>query len=232
MNERKKPGRSLPAMLFDLDGTLVDSVYQHVIAWSESFDHYGVHIPVWKIRRRIGMSGKLFAPMLLREIGRKADRTRIEELEKRELRNFERQLREVRILRGAVDLVRGLSRLGISWALATSGNRRQVEKLLKGLHVPSSVPVITGDDVKSAKPAPDLFLVAAQHLGVSLSDCVVVGDSPWDLLAARRMKALGVGLLCGGYGKEELERAGAHRVYESPIELLQNLSDLGIYPDQ
>jgi HAD superfamily hydrolase (TIGR01509 family) len=232
MNERKKPGRSLPAMLFDLDGTLVDSVYQHVIAWSESFDHYGVHIPAWKIHRRIGMSGKLFAPMLLREIGHKADRTRIEELEKRELRNFERQLREVRILPGAVDLVRGLSRLGISWALATSGNRRQVEKLLKGLHVPPSVPVITGDDVKSAKPAPDLFLVAAQHLGVSLSDCVVVGDSPWDLLAARRMKALGVGLLCGGYGKEELERAGAHRVYESPIELLQNLSDLGIYPDQ
>jgi len=153
MNERKKPGQSLPAMLFDLDGTLVDSVYQHVIAWSESFDHYGVHIPAWKIHRRTGMSGKLFAPMLLREIGHKADRTRIEELEKRELRNFERQLREVRILPGAVDLVRGLSRLGISWALATSGNRRQVEKLLKGLHVPPSVPVITGDDVKSAKPA-------------------------------------------------------------------------------
>jgi hypothetical protein len=120
MNERKKSGRSLPAMLFDLDGTLVDSVYQHVIAWSESFDHYGVHIPAWKIHRRIGMSEKLFAPMLLREIGHKADRTRIEELEKRELRNLERQLREVRILSGAVDLVRGLSRLGISWAIARS----------------------------------------------------------------------------------------------------------------
>ena len=88
--------------------------------------------------------------------------------------------------------------------------------------------MVTGDEVKNAKPAPDIFLLAAERLGVSISDCIIVGDSPWDLLAGRRMKALGVGLLCGGYAKEELERAGAHLVYEDPAELLGNLAELGI----
>jgi beta-phosphoglucomutase-like phosphatase (HAD superfamily) len=96
---------------------------------------------------------------------------------------------------------------------------------VKGLNLFESVPVVTGDDVKNAKPAPDILLVAAEKLGVSVSDCIIVGDSPWDLLAGRRLKALGVGLLCGGYAQEELERAGAHLVYQDPTELLENLAE-------
>ena len=121
-----------------------------------------------------------------------------------------------------------LSKISLPWTIATSGERAQTEKLVKGLHPPKSLPIVTGDDVKNAKPAPDIFLFAAGKLSVSISDCIIVGDSPWDLLAGRRMKALGVGLLCCGYTKEELERAGAHLVYDDPAELLENLDELGI----
>jgi HAD superfamily hydrolase (TIGR01509 family) len=231
MNRPAKAQPTLPAMLFDLDGTLMDSVYHHVMAWGNAFEQSGIHIPLWKIHRRIGMSGKLFAPTLLREIGQTASPARIARLEQAQTRIFGKRLREIRILPGARELLRTLTRMHVSWALATSGNQRQVWKLLEPLHIPTSVPVITGDDVKNAKPAPDIFIVASDRLGVRMSECVVVGDSPWDLLAARRLKALGVGLLCGGYAKEELESAGAHRVYESPRALLDNLADLGINPD-
>jgi phosphoglycolate phosphatase-like HAD superfamily hydrolase len=99
---------------------------------------------------------------------------------------------------------------------------------LEALEVPAEVPVVTRDQVAHAKPDPDLFLAAAQRLGVEITDAVVVGDSVWDLLAARRARALGVGLLAGGYGREELERAGAYRVYEDPGDLLIHLDEVGV----
>jgi HAD superfamily hydrolase (TIGR01509 family) len=218
----------LPTMLFDLDGTLVDSGYQHVLAWHETFTDFRMDIPNWKIHRRIGMSGSFFLPGLLREIGQPTNPGAIKRLEKRHAKYFTRKIKNIRILPGARELLRHLSKIGLPWTLATSGERAQTEKLVKGLHLPKCLPVITGDDVERAKPAPDIFLFAAEKLGVSISDCIIVGDSPWDLLAGRRMKALGVGLLCGGYAKEELERAGAHLVYDDPAELLENLAELGI----
>jgi HAD superfamily hydrolase (TIGR01509 family) len=218
----------MPALLFDLDGTLVDSVYEHVSAWHEAFDREDIEIPVWKIHRRIGMSGQLFVPTLLREMGYQATRSKVARLEKLRRPAFQRRIASIGILPGAAELLRTLTRIGVRWAIATSGDRKQAQPFLKDLPVTPGVPVVTGDDVKNAKPAPDIFLVAAERLGVSLGESVVVGDSPWDLLAARRMKALGVGLLCGGYSREELQAAGAHRVYESPAELLENLADLGI----
>jgi HAD superfamily hydrolase (TIGR01509 family) len=215
-------------MLFDLDGTLVDSAYQHVLAWHETFTDFRMDIPNWKIHRRIGMSGSFFLPGLLREIGHPGNPTQIKRLEKRHGEYFRRKIKTIRVLPGARELLRHLSAIGLPWTIATSGERAQMEKLVKGLGLPRSLPVVTGDDVKNAKPAPDIFLAAAQKLAVSIGDCIIVGDSPWDLLAGRRMKALGVGLLCGGYSKEELERAGAHLVYDDPAELLENLAELGI----
>ena len=96
------------------------------------------------------------------------------------------------------------------------------------LGVGPEVPVITRDQVRHAKPDPDLFLAAAERLGVDIRASVVVGDSVWDLLAARRARALGVGLLSGGYGAEELERAGAYRVYQDPADLLKHLDEVGV----
>lgn len=218
----------MPPMLFDLDGTLVDSAYQHVLAWHETFTDSRMDIPNWKIHRRIGMSGSFFLPGLLREIGRACDSGAIKRLEKRHAQYFNRKISSIRVLPGARELLQHLSQIGLPWTIATTGDRAQMEKLVKGLHLPRSLPIVTGDDVKNAKPAPDIFMAAAEELGVSIHDAIIVGDSPWDLLAGRRMKALGVGLLCGGYAKEELERAGAHLVYDDPAELLENLAELGI----
>jgi len=90
------------------------------------------------------------------------------------------------------------------------------------------VPIVTRDQVPYAKPDPDLFLAAAARLGVDIENSVVVGDSVWDLLAARRARALGVGLLSGGYGQDELERTGAYRVYQDPADLLAHLYEVGV----
>jgi phosphoglycolate phosphatase-like HAD superfamily hydrolase len=99
------------------------------------------------------------------------------------------------------------------------------------LGISANVPVITRDQVEHAKPDPDLFLAAAQRLGVPITDSVVVGDSVWDLLAAQRARALGVGLLSGGYGQDELERSGAYRVYQDPADLLRHLDEVGVRED-
>lgn len=215
-------------MLFDLDGTLIDSVYQHVLAWREALEAEGIDIPVWSIHRKIGMSGGLFARALLRETGATLDPDGVERLQSGHRDAFVRYAPGVRPLPGAVDLLRHLTAADSPWAIATSGRRETAGPTLLELGVPEAVPVITRDLVERAKPDPDLFLAAARALDLPIEDCIVVGDSVWDLLAAQRARALGVGLLSGGYGKEELERAGAFRVYEDPADLLAHLDEVGI----
>jgi HAD superfamily hydrolase (TIGR01509 family) len=220
--------QSLPPLLLDLDGTLVDSVYEHVMAWREALEESEIRLPNWKIHRRIGMSGKVFLPMLLRELGHKTSKAEIQSIEKIRASVFRKKVHEIRMQPGAKELLQFFEKVGVRWAIATSGERWQVDQLLKNFDIPTQVPIITGDDVSIAKPAPDSFVTAAQRLGVSPHDSIVIGDSPWDLLAAQRMKALGVGLLCGGYAQSELERAGAYRVYEDPGDLLAHIEELGI----
>ena len=220
--------KAVPPMLLDVDGTLIDSVYEHVMAWREALEDADIRLPHWKIHRRIGMSGKLFLPTLLRELGQRTDKAEIESIERIRGSIFNKKIPEIRILPGAKELLQYFEKIGARWALATSGERRQVEELLKDLEIPPDIPIITGDDVAVAKPAPDSFAVAAQRLNVSPDQSVVIGDSPWDLLAAQRMKALGVGLLSGGYAESELERAGAYHVYQDPGDLLAHIEELGI----
>ena len=228
---RVLPSRKVPPLLLDVDGTLVDSVYEHVVAWREALEETEIRLPYWKIHRRIGMSGKSFLPVLLREIGQKISKAEIESIEKIRKSIFNKKIPEIRILPGARELLEFFEKIGARWALATSGNRSQVEQLIKDLHIPADIPVITGDDVSAAKPAPDSFVVAAQKLGVPASESIVIGDSPWDLLAAQRIKALGVGLLSGGYAQCELEHSGAYRVYEDPEDLLEHIEEIGISAD-
>jgi HAD superfamily hydrolase (TIGR01509 family) len=217
-----------PAFLFDLDGTLVDSVYQHVLAWREALESAGIELSVWRIHRRIGMSGGLFLDALLREIGRQVTPEDTTRIQKTHAASFARQVTQVRPLPGARELLAYLSEAGVPWAIATSGRLESARPMLGLLGVGAAVPVITRDQVEHAKPDPDLFLAAAQRLGVEVGDSIVVGDSVWDLLAARRARALGVGLLSGGYGEEELERAGAYRVYQDPADLLRHLDEVGV----
>lgn len=226
VSDGRSPGQT--AFLFDLDGTLVDSVYQHVLAWREALEAGGIQLAVWRIHRQIGMSGGLFVNALARETGRTLSTEEAERIHEVHSDAFKRYSSQVRPLPGAEKLLRYLTESGVPWAIATSGRIESASLSLRLLGIGDDVPIVTRDLVRHAKPDPDLFLAAAEKLGVAISDSVVVGDSIWDLLAARRARALGVGLLSGGYGREELERAGAYRVYNDPADLLRHLDEVGV----
>jgi HAD superfamily hydrolase (TIGR01549 family) len=226
INNNISPTRQ--AYLFDLDGTLIDSVYQHVLAWREALEDGGIHLAVWRIHRQIGMSGGLFVNALAREIGKTVSPEEAERIHHTHGEAFKRYASQVRPLPGAAELLAYLTKANVPWAIATSGRFESAKLSLHMLDVGDDIPLITRDMVQHAKPDPDLFLAAAEKLGVDIVDSVVVGDSIWDLLAARRARALGVGLLSGGYGREELERAGAYRVYNDPADLLKHLDEVGV----
>jgi len=217
-----------PAFLFDLDGTLVDSVYQHVLAWREALESAGIELSVWRIHRRIGMSGGLFVNALFRETGRELKPEQAAKIRQVHRDAYARMMQQVRPLPGARELLAYLTKMGVPWAIGTSGRLESAKPTLDMLGIPATVPIVTRDQVEYAKPDPDLFVAGAERLGVRVEDAVVVGDSVWDLLAARRARALGVGLLSGGYGEEELERAGAYRVYQDPADLLTHLDEIGV----
>ncbi|MBO9663034.1 HAD family hydrolase [Dokdonella sp.] len=217
-----------PAFLFDLDGTLVDSVYEHVLAWQEALDAEGIVLSVWRIHRRIGMSGGLMLNILARESGVEVDEARAERLRRRHAEAYNRRSAAIRPLPGARELVAWLDAAKLPWAIATSGRMETAGPVLQSLGVDlARTPVVTRDQVKYAKPDPDLFLAAADRLGVPIEQATVVGDAVWDMLAARRARALGIGLLSGGYSTDELERAGAYRVFDDPADLLEHIDELG-----
>ena len=217
-----------PVFLFDLDGTLVDSVYQHVLAWKTALDREGIELSVWRIHRKVGMSGGLFTNQLLRETGLAIEPDRIERLRHAHAAAYRALAGDIRPLPGARELLDFLTREKVPWAIATSGRMETAAVNLASLGVdPERSPVVTRDQVKYAKPDPDLFIAAADRLKASVERAIVVGDSIWDMLAATRCGALGVGLLSGGYGADELRQAGAIRVYEDPADLLQHIDEVG-----
>jgi HAD superfamily hydrolase (TIGR01549 family) len=219
------------ALVFDLDGTLVDSVYQHVLAWHRALLEAGIELSIWRIHRRIGMSGGLFTRALLRETGRDLDAALLQRLQDLHAVAYQELADDVRPLPGAIELLQHLSAIGCPWAIATSGRMRTARTTIERLGVPESVPIVTRDLVAHAKPDPDLFLAAVERLQAPADDVFVVGDSVWDMLAARRARVQGIGLLSGGYGTEELERAGAYRVYDDPAMLMRHLDEIGVRTD-
>jgi HAD superfamily hydrolase (TIGR01509 family) len=218
----------VPAFLFDLDGTLIDSVYQHVIAWRTALSRLNIDLSVWRIHRRIGMSGGLFVSALLRETGRTLSSDDVAMLQVWHGEEYLAQIDSVRPLPGAAELLATLTERKVPWAIATSSYHNTAVRALGMLGLPPDAPLVTRDMVAHAKPDPDLFLAAAAMLGIEPRHAFVVGDSVWDLLAARRAGSLGIGVLSGGYGREELERAGAYRVYADPADLLARIDEVGI----
>ena len=215
------------AFLFDLDGTLVDSVYQHVLAWHRALREEGISLSIWRVHRKIGMSGGLFTNQLLRELGGPVDADTIERLRRRHAEAYLELSPDVTPLPGSRELIKAIQDLGLPWAIATSGRMETALPNLRALSVdPEVSTVVTRDQVRFAKPDPDLFIEAARRLGASTMGSYVVGDSIWDMLAAARCGALGIGLLSGGYGREELERSGALRVYDDPLDMLRHLDEL------
>lgn len=217
----------MPAFIFDLDGTLVDSVYQHVMAWHAALSACGFNLSIWRIHRRIGMSGGLMIRALARELEMPLDEATLNRLNELHAEEFERRIPTISVLPGAPELLAELRELEIPYIIATSGRAKNARPMLKLLGREDER-IITREDVKRAKPDPDLFLTAAKVLRAKDVDTMVVGDSVWDMLAARRANFLGVGLLSGGYGQQELEQAGAYRVYADPEEMRRHLDELGV----
>ena len=216
------------ALIFDLDGTLIDTVYAHVFAWQRALAEAALPVDGWRIHRRIGMSGGLFTRALARELGRPLNDDEINAIQDRHGELYRELLPERRPLPGAVDLLVHLRELGVPYGIATSGRRPEIDASLDALGIGPDVTVVDRGEVMRAKPEPDLFLACQERMGVEIRDVTVVGDAVWDLLAARRAGMLSVGLLTGGYGEDELAQAGAFRVYRDPAELDASLDELGI----
>jgi HAD superfamily hydrolase (TIGR01509 family) len=220
----------MTALIFDLDGTLVDTVYAHVFAWQQALGELGMPVDAWRIHRRIGMSGGLFARAVAREVGRPLDDGEIEAVQQRHGELYRGLMPDRRPLPGAVELLAELRARGVAHGIATSGRRPEIDASLDALGVPQETTVVQRGDVLRAKPEPDLFIECARRLGVDPIDCYVVGDAVWDLLAARRARMLSIGVLSGGYGEDELTQAGAFRVYRDAEELHESLDELGVTP--
>jgi len=217
-----------PAFVFDLDGTLLDSVYQHVTAWQRAFAEVGLDLAVWRIHRRIGMSGGLLATRVAKESGVELSRAQQEKAEELHGTYYLDGLEWVRPMPGARDLLVALSEAGVPWVIASSGKAEEAEAHIEKLDLPEMPAYVCSADVQQAKPHPEMFLAAAERIDASVIDCIVVGDATWDMLAARRARMLGVGVLCGGYSIDELQRAHAFRVYLDPADVHASLDEIGV----
>ena len=221
----------MPALIFDLDGTLVDTVYAHVFAWQRALAEAGMPIDGWRIHRRIGMSGGLFTRAVAREVGRELSAEETEVLQESPRPHLPRAP-----ARPAAAAGRGRpARRPARRAASSTGSRPRAgvptsTRRCVAVGVPEGTVVIQRGDVARAKPEPDLFLACAAALGVETAECYVVGDAVWDLLAARRAGMLSIGLLSGGYGADELLQAGAFRVYADAADLHASLDELGVLP--
>jgi HAD superfamily hydrolase (TIGR01509 family) len=217
----------MKAFIFDLDGTLVDSVYPHTLAWQTALSEFGMPCPAWVIHRRIGMSGKLLVRAIAREQCRVLSDAEVKALGEHHARLFQAIAPSCRPLPGAVELLAYLAESKIAHGIATSGKPHEIESSLKGLSLSSSAIVVDGAMVREVKPEPDLFLLCQERLKVERRDCLVVGDAVWDIHAARRAGILSLGVLSGGVGEQELYNAGAMHVYRDPRALLEGIDQLG-----
>ncbi|MDP9444700.1 MAG: HAD family hydrolase [Actinomycetota bacterium] len=219
---------STPAFIFDLDGTLLDSVYQHVTAWQRAFAAVGVDLSIWRIHKRIGMSGSLLAKRVSRESGTTLTPAQEKKVEELHTEYFKESVDWVQPLPGSRELLTALTDAGVPWIIATSGAKDEAESHLAKLQLPEDPRWISSADVSAAKPDPEIFVAAADRLGVGPEHCIAVGDAIWDLLAANRARMLAVGLMCGGYSREELMGAHAFRVFLDPADLHGSLDEIGV----
>ncbi len=218
----------MKALLFDLDGTLVDSTYQHVAAWTKAFRNAGLGIPVVEIHRRVEMNGSLMLKALDRTFDLGLSQTQRDALERAQAEAFAHVRDEAILVGGADRISRELDGLGIRMAVVTSASREDAQTYLDRLDLVPSTICITREDDSSSKPASDQLRRAFKELRVDPHDAAMVGDSTWDMLSSRTAGCLGIGVLTGGYSREELSASGAFRVYRDVAELLERLEEIGI----
>ena len=220
---------AMKALIFDLDGTLIDSVYAHTFAWQRTLSQFGLECPAWAIHRRIGMSGRLLVKAIAREHGRSLSEAVVDKLEEQHAALFHDLAPSCAPLPGARELLAFLQESKIAHGIATSGKRTAIEPALRALALSQDAVVINSEMVEAVKPEPDLFLRCQQQLNVDASQCLVVGDAVWDIHAARRSGILSIGLLSGGFGEQELYNAGAMRVYRDASEFHKGIEELGFF---
>src|ERR1700761_4372634 len=211
-----------PAVLFDVDGTLVDSNYLHVSAWQRAFAKREVPVDAWRIHRSIGMDGST----LVNDLSGGVDEDVRDELSSLHSRYYGELSDLLRPLPGARELLRRVAELGLQVVLATSAPESELSILRRVLDCDDVVSHVTSsEDVDTAKPQPDIIQVALDRAGVTAPRAVFVGDAVWDVEACVRAEVPCIGLLSGGAGRDELRSAGAVDVFEDPRELLQNLDE-------
>ena len=209
--------------ILDIDGTLVDTNYHHAIAWFRAFRQHGIVLPIWRIHRHIGMGGDQLIGALTDE--------RFEEREGDSIRAAEKVLYmeligEVEPMQGARQLLEEIKRRGHSVVLASSAKADEVEHYLELLDARSIADAwTTSADVEQTKPQPDLVNSALEKADADPKDAVMVGDTPWDVQAAKSAKVPTIAVRTGGFGQEELQEAGAAAVFESVAELLGRIDE-------
>jgi HAD superfamily hydrolase (TIGR01509 family) len=216
------------ALVFDLDGTLVDTVYAHVLAWQIALVEAGLAVDGYRLHRHVGSSGNLIVRFAQRETGCELSKEQGEAVRRRHDEIFRQLAPRPSPLPGAIEMFRTLSAAGIPHAVATASYRPLIDASLEAVGVGPETVVVERTGELRGKPEPDLFLAASEQLDIAAAKCIAVGDAAWDHVAARRAGMMSVGVLTGGYGEEELYRAGAFRVYRTVADLLQNLDELGI----
>lgn len=213
-------------VVLDVDGTLVDTVYQHTVLWAQAFAEVGVDVPMWKLHRAVGMGGDRFVTEVA---GEEVEKQHGDTVRRVHDQRFDGLIDAIRPLPGASALLEELDRRGLKVVLASSGIKSQTERLITIVGGDEkSQGWTSSDDVESSKPAPDLIEAAIEKVDGSRS--VVVGDAVWDVQAAEKAGLYSIGLLCGGFGEDELRRAGAGLVFETPQDLLDHLDETPLHP--
>jgi HAD superfamily hydrolase (TIGR01549 family) len=209
------------AAIVDIDGTLVDTNYHHVLAWFRAFESQDVRVPMWRIHRHIGLAGDLFVEALA---GKDVDEEKGEAIRDAESKLYMDLIDEVPLIEGAREFIAGLKEAGCPVVLASSAKEDELGHYLELLDMKESLDGWTSaDDVDMAKPDPDVVLVAIEKAGGG--DAVMIGDSTWDFKAAARAGVPGIGVLTGGFSEEELRSAGAAQVFRSVREITERLHE-------
>lgn len=215
-------GENAPAVLFDIDGTLVDSNYLHVHAWARAFADEGLTVESWRVHRCIGMDGSTLQDSLVPD----ADDDTRSRLKDAHSRYYLESKGLLRLLPGARALLERVEQLGMQVVLATSAPEDELEVLRKVLDEEDVISTLTsGGDVETAKPQPDIVKVALERAGVDTERAVFVGDAVWDIEACQRAGVVSIGLLSGGVSRGELTEAGARAVFENADDLCTHIED-------
>ena len=214
------PDQQPKALIFDLDGTLVDTVQTRIAAWLQTFEEFGIPADRRQVASLIGSDGRRLARIVAEAAGRTIDAALAEEIDRRAGEVYSKLNTDPRPLPGARELLQALDAMGLRWAIATSSRPEQVGKSIESLNLPRPPTIIDGSRVEHAKPAPDLLLFAARELGIEPSHAWYVGDSIWDMQAARAAGMSPVGVASGSATADELEGAGASLTVDNLNQVL------------